>query len=51
MLDLSMRKAFIENLLYQLDSESSSNRSLFEKLKGTPILLSSSLFHLIHMTS
>jgi len=41
----------IQSLQLNLENELSSNISLTNKLAGTPLVFSSSTFHLVHMSS
>lgn len=50
-LDLKRRKNLVQLLQSNLEGELLSNASLGSKLGGTPLLFSSSLFHLLHVAS
>lgn len=48
---LKSRKQLIQTLHLNLENELSSNISLTNKLMGTPLVFSSSTFHLVHLPS
>ncbi|KAL4447069.1 hypothetical protein ABPG74_013921 [Tetrahymena malaccensis] len=50
-LNLNQRKTLILELQQNLDGEINSNMSTQNKLNGTPVLFSTSSFHLIHLAS
>ncbi|CAD8076144.1 unnamed protein product [Paramecium sonneborni] len=47
----SQRKHKIQTILLNLENELTSNISLTKKLAGTPLVFSSSIFHLVHVSS
>ncbi|CAK81773.1 unnamed protein product (macronuclear) [Paramecium tetraurelia] len=49
--DQSQRKHKIQTILHNLENELTSNISLTKKLAGTPLVFSSSIFHLVHVSS
>lgn len=48
---LSARKADLENMKQQLWDETTSNRSIFDKMKGTPVYYENTSFLLLHCNS
>lgn len=50
-LEQKQRKQKIQTILLNLENELTSNISLNNKLAGTPLVFSSSIFHLVHVSS
>lgn len=49
--ELKERKQKIQDLRTNLDSEMNMNTAIYNKLKGTPVLFSTSVFQLVHVAT
>lgn len=49
--NLKQRKQLVQTMINGLTNEMNSNVSVYNKLKGTPLLFTSSTFHLVHVSS